>query len=259
MGTVLESRMVCKSFGAVTVATEVSLAIETAEILGVIGANGAGKTTFINMVTGYLKPDAGRILYFDKDITGRSPREITRLGICRSFQIPQLFSNLSVLDNALIACTVARHGEWQAWTEARSPAWIEDAEQVLARFALTEFRNQSAGTLAQGVRKLLDIAMATVGGPGLILLDEPTSGISVDEKFLIMDTLMAALRQAATTILFVEHDMEIVERYASRVVAFYDGRIIADGNCQEVLSDSDVRQHVVGPELTRRLAGRKQA
>jgi branched-chain amino acid transport system ATP-binding protein len=105
--------------------------------------------------------------------------------------------------------------------------------------------------LPQGVRKLLDIAMTTVGEPRIALLDEPTSGISVDEKFSVMDTLMSALRRQEVTVLFVEHDMEIVGRYGERVIAFHDGKVIADGSPSEVLADQDVRQYVVGAELHR--------
>ena len=259
MSALLESQEVSKSFGAVTAAANLNLTVEAGETLGVIGANGAGKTTFVNMVTGYLKPDTGPILYLGQDIAGRAPREITRLGICRSFQIPQLFAELTVLENMLIARTIARRGEWQAWQPIRRPKRIEAAERVLSRFSLAEFRDQTAGTLAQGVRKLLDIAMATVGEPRLVLLDEPTSGISVDEKFAVMDTLMSALRESGAAIFFVEHDMEIVERYARRVVAFYDGKIIADGDSREVLGDADVRQYVVGTELHRRRTGAGRA
>ncbi len=252
MTAVLESRDVNKAFGAVVAAADITLAVEEGEVLGMIGANGAGKTTFVNLVTGYLKPDSGRILYLGHDITARSPREITRLGLCRSFQIPQLFPELTVLDNALIALTIARHGEARTWEPVRRPGPIEDATAVLARYGIDEYHAQNAGTLPQGIRKLLDIAMATVGDPKLILLDEPTSGISIDEKFDLMDQLMGALKGRGATILFVEHDMEIVERYAQRVVAFYDGRIIAEGNAADVLADAEVQQFVVGTELHRR-------
>jgi branched-chain amino acid transport system ATP-binding protein len=117
---------------------------------------------------------------------------------------------------------------------------------------IVDYHDQVAGKLPQGIRKLLDIAMALVGETSLLLLDEPTSGISADEKTGAMDTIMAALDAAKITVLFVEHDMEIVERYAPRVIAFYDGRVIADGPTAQVLADPDVRTHVIGPELHRR-------
>ena len=122
----------------------------------------------------------------------------------------------------------------------------------MERYHIADYHDQMAGALPQGVRKLLDIAMAMVGDTSVLLLDEPTSGISADEKMNEMDTVMAALKAADVTVLFVEHDMEVVERYAQRVVAFYDGAIIADGAPDAVLNDTDVRTYVIGPELHRR-------
>jgi branched-chain amino acid transport system ATP-binding protein len=251
-GPILETRNLDKAFGAVIAAAAVTIRVEAQEIVGVIGANGAGKTTFINMVTGYLKPDAGTILYRGRNITSLRPREITRLGICRSFQIPQLFAGLTVLDNMLVALGVASSRRLGFWRALRSPARIAAAERILADYGLGDVRDRAIAVLPQGVRKLLDIAMTTVGKPAIVLLDEPTSGISVDEKFAIMDTILAALRASQATILFIEHDMEIVERHAERVVAFYDGRVIADGPTRDVLANADVRQYVIGAELHRR-------
>lgn len=252
MAHVLETRGLHRSFGAVIAAADINLAVDEQEVLGIIGANGAGKTTLLNMVTGYLKPTAGSIYYMGRDITLLAPRQITRLGICRSFQIPQLFTELTVLDNLLIALGVARSVHEGLWRRLRNPQTLSEAQALLERYGIAEYGEQMAGMLPQGVRKLLDIAMAMMGEPKLVLLDEPTSGISVDEKFAVMDTLMQALREHAVTVLFVEHDMEIVERYAPRVAAFYDGRIIADGPAARVLGDDDVRQYVVGAELHRR-------
>lgn len=252
MTAILRSEGLHKRFGAVSAATDVNLTVEEGEIVALIGANGAGKTSYVNMVTGYLRPDAGRIRLGDTDLVGMKPRQVTRAGICRSFQVAQIFAELTVLENVLIALAIARGGAASGWRGIMRPDWIEASEAVLAQFQLADHRDLTAGTLAQGVRKLLDIAMATVASPRLMMLDEPTSGISTDEKFGVMDTLMSALRQRGVTVLFVEHDMEIVERYARRVVAFYDGRIIADGDAAEVLVDADVRQYVVGGELHRR-------
>jgi len=257
MAAVLEAKDVCKSFGAVVAADNITLSVNEREIVGIIGANGAGKTTFVNMVTGYLKPDGGSIRHRGHDITRLAPRLIARLGVCRSFQIPQIFTKLSVFDNLLVALVIAERRDRHFFRAVRRAATVADAERILESYGIAGYRDQIAGTLPQGVRKLLDIAMATVGEPGLILLDEPTSGISVDEKFQVMDTLMAALKRCGSTILFVEHDMEIVERYAGRVAAFYEGRIIADGAPAAVLTDPDVRQYVVGAELHRRAETRE--
>lgn len=252
MAAVLEAQNLHRNFGAVIAAEAINIAVDEGEVVGIIGANGAGKTTLVNMVTGYLKPSAGSICYMGRNITALSPREITRLGICRSFQIPQLFTELPVLDNLLIAMGVARSTGRDLLRRLKNADTVDTVLQILERYGIAEYRAQKAGVLPQGIRKLLDIAMAMVGDPKLVLLDEPTSGISTDEKFTVMDTLMGALREHAVTVLFVEHDMEIVERYAHRVIAFYDGRIIADGSAAKVLGNDDVRQYVVGAELHRR-------
>lgn len=252
MAPVLSAESLGKRFGAVVAAEDVSVAIEAGERVGVIGANGAGKTTFVNMVTGYLKPDVGTIRHEGRDITRLGPRQVMRLGIHRSFQIPQIFPELTVFENMVIALGIAAEGRHSLWRPLIAPAVADQAEDFLARFGIAEYHDQVAGKLPQGIRKLLDIAMALVGETSLLLLDEPTSGISADEKTNAMDTIMAALDAAKITVLFVEHDMEVVERYAPRVIAFYDGRVIADGPTGQVLADSDVRTHVIGPELHRR-------
>lgn len=249
---VLEARQLHKTFEAVTAAADVSVAVPEGQVLGIIGANGAGKTTFVNMVTGYLKPSRGQILYRGRDITPLPPREVTRAGICRSFQVAQLFPDLTVLENMLVALGVAAARRPAFWRPLRVRSRIQKAEDLLAHYGLSEHRDRRTAVLPQGVRKVLDIAMAMVAGPSVLLLDEPTSGISADEKFAIMDGVMSVLRAAQVTVLFVEHDMEIVERFAQRVVAFYDGRIIADGSPADVLASSEVRRFVVGTELHRR-------
>jgi branched-chain amino acid transport system ATP-binding protein len=216
-----------------------------------IGSNGAGKTTLVNMITGYLKPDAGRILLDGRDIAPLAPRAVTRLGVARSFQIPQLHAGLSVLDNLLVAlaCRDARLSFWRA---ARHPEAIARADALLARFRLSEQRERRVAELPGGVRKLLDIAMALTGHPRRLLLDEPTSGVATEEKFPMMDTIMTALGSEPMAVLFVEHDMEIVARYAERVVAFAAGRVIADDLPSRALTSDAVRRHVTG---TLRAAG----
>ena len=236
--SVLVAQALRKNFGAVTAAADISLSFDADTVVSLIGANGAGKTTFLNMVTGYLKPDSGRIIFEGRDIVGLSPRQITKLGVARSFQIPQLFQTLSVHDNLLIAESIAAAPDPQAATDA-----------VMERFVLRGYAAQPAGLLPEGIRKLLDVAMALSSRSRLLLLDEPTSGVSADEKFAIMDVVMGAARAAGVTVIFVEHDMDIVARYAARVVAFYDGGIIGDGPPDTVLRMADVRRYVIGEEI----------
>jgi branched-chain amino acid transport system ATP-binding protein len=248
MATILEAKGLSKSFGAVTAANDINVRIEQDSVVGLIGSNGAGKTTFINMVTGYLKPSSGKILYQERDITGLQSRTITRLGICRSFQIPQLFNTMSVYENIRVGVGIAaRAGD--ATTQPNDHDAHAQIDRLIEDFGLGGYRTQAAGMLPEGVRKALDIAMAVAGKPRVLLLDEPTSGVSADEKFRLMDMVMAALAVQRVTVLFVEHDMDIVSRYTHRILAFYEGRIIADGEPQAVLQHADVRRYVIGEQL----------
>ncbi|MGP1677709.1 MAG: ABC transporter ATP-binding protein [Burkholderiales bacterium] len=259
MAVILDARDLNKRFGAVIAATNINAAIEQDSVVGLIGTNGAGKTTFINMITGYIKPDTGSILYQGRDITALSPRQITRIGICRSFQIPQLYSSLSVFEHMMMGLGVVLHNArlggyfsrgWPNVPGHDAPAQ-EVAERILERFGLADYRDKNAQVLPGGVRKLLDIALTMVAKPTILLLDEPTSGISAEEKFGIMEMVMTAVKAEGATVLFVEHDMEVVSRFAQRVLAFYDGRIIADAAPEIALTDPEVKRYVVGGELHR--------
>ena len=245
----LEARGLNKRFGAVVAAADLQVDLAVGERVSLIGSNGAGKTTLVNMITGYLKPDSGHILLEGRDITKLAPRAITRLGVARSFQIPQLCGDLTVLDNMLVADACHDAG-LSFWKPARRAETVARAEALLERFRLQEHRHRRGAELPGGMRKLLDIAMALCAEPRILLLDEPTSGVAAEEKFPMMDTVMSGLADdAAMTVLFVEHDMDIVERYASRVIAFYAGRIIADGAPGAALASEDVRRYVTGELL----------
>ena len=243
----LSSRNLAKHFDGVVAADQVSVEIAAGERVGLIGSNGAGKTTFVNMITGYLKPDAGSIALDGRDITALGPRAIMRLGVARSFQIPQLCAEMSVLDNMLVAAACGAGG-LSFFRSSHTQEKVEASTGLLERFGLAEHARRRVGELPGGVRKLLDIALAMTGRPKLLLLDEPTSGVSVEEKFPLMDTVMSAVSGEAgkAAVLFVEHDMEVVSRYASRVIAFYSGRVLADGAPDTVLADAEVRRHVTG-------------
>jgi branched-chain amino acid transport system ATP-binding protein len=253
---ILSVRDLEKTFGSIVAARDITLDVPAEQTVGIIGANGAGKTTFINMITGHLRPSKGTIRFGEHDITGRPSREITRLGVSRSFQVAQIFPSLTVFDNMCAAAAVAggRGGTLgRALAPLRSPALIAQAEAALDLFRIAAYRDVRAATLPQGVRKL-DIAMAVAGSPRVVLLDEPTSGISIQDKFGIMEVVMSGLKSRRLTVLFVEHDMEIVERYADRVLAFYDGTVIADGPPAAALADPRVQTLISGTR-TRGRAG----
>jgi len=246
MTALLETIGLQKAFGAVIAASDISVAVQRGQTLGLIGNNGAGKTTFINIVTGHLKPDAGRVMLDGKDITGLAPRQVRRDGVSRSFQIPQVFTGLTLDQNLLLALAILRKEGMSSWQPARSDVRTAELDDLLGRFRLRPYREQTIAALPGGVRKLVDVAMAVTHQPKLLLLDEPTSGVAVEEKFPLMDVIMRAIEGTETTVLFVEHDMDIVGRYADRVLAFSAGRIIADGEPAAVLSNEEVQRYVTG-------------
>ena len=246
MNPVLSVRGLDKRFGAVVAADALTLDIPAGQKISLIGANGAGKTTFVNMVTGYLKPDSGLIVLDGTDIGSRSPRSIARLGISRSFQIPQLFIELTAAENLAVAISGVNTQALSFHARAEDQGRRDKALELLGRFGLADLADRPISELAGGVRKLIDIAMALVRRPKLLLLDEPTSGVSAEEKFATMDRVIHAVAPDAATLVFVEHDMEIVSRYADRVVAFYQGRILSDGAPSDVLKDQEVRRYVTG-------------
>jgi branched-chain amino acid transport system ATP-binding protein len=255
MTAILSVRDLEKTFGSIVAARDITLDVPAEQTVGIIGANGAGKTTFINMITGHLRPSKGTIRFGEHDITGRPSREITRLGVSRSFQVAQIFTSLTVFENMCAAASIADASGGtlaHALAPLRSAPTLAQAEAAIDLFRIAPYRDMRAATLPQGVRKLLDIAMAVMGSPRVVLLDEPTSGISIQDKFAIMEVVMSALRSRRLTVLFVEHDMEIVERYADRVLAFYDGTVIADGPPAVALADPRVQTLISG---TRREGG----
>lgn len=248
MPIILETKSLSKSFGAVTAAADINVAVNEKEIVGIIGSNGAGKTTFINMVTGYLKPTEGAIIFRGRNITGFHPRRVTRAGVCRSFQVAQLFPELTVLENMVVAAHML-NGHTLRWQRAlKTKSALDAAKATLDEYLIGNYAHSPASTLPQGVRKLLDIAMATVGKPALLLLDEPTSGVAIEEKFDLMDTIMQVVKRSGVTCLFVEHDMEIVAKWAARVIAFYEGHIIADAPTEEALNSPDVKEFIIGTD-----------
>ena len=244
--TVLKATDLNKSFSGIVAAKDINVTISQGEIVGIIGANGAGKTVFVKMITGYLKRTSGTVEFLERDITGIEPRDATHLGLCRSFQISQVFMTMSVKQNLMIAMSLSKKSGKALLDPIDDEKISKECDDILELYKIKDQSENIVSTLSQGIRKLLDIAMAVVGNPKVILLDEPTSGVSVEEKFGIMDIVIAALKQSETSVLFVEHDMEIVERYVDRVIAFYQGEIICDAPPKEALSNKKVIEYVLG-------------
>lgn len=244
---ILEVEELTMHFGSITAADRETVIVYPGEFVGIVGPNGAGKTTFLNLITGYLRPERGRVRFWGQDVVGLQPHQITALGVGRSFQIPQLFLSLTVRENVLVALAIRERRGWSSfWSPLHEPTRVQVADEVLVQFGLLAQADRPAGELPEGGRKLLDVAMAFALRPRLLLMDEPTSGVSAQEKFRVMDTLLRALREAGVTALFVEHDMEVVRRYATRVLVLNHGRVLADGDPAEVLDDPEIRLAVTG-------------
>ena len=245
MSALLETRDLQLAFGAVVVADHIDFTLEAGERLAVIGQNGAGKTTFINICTGLIRPQAGQVFFEGRDVTKLSPREIALRGMVRSFQLPQLFVEHTVRDCVRIAAA-GKQGGLGIWTSLQDAVPASEVDHVLDMVGLRARADELSGSLPEGQRKLLDIAMALVLKPRLLILDEPTSGVSTDEKHGLMKVIMGALDEQKVTAIFVEHDVDIVSQYATRVAAWIAGRVAADGKPADVLANPEIRKNVIG-------------
>jgi branched-chain amino acid transport system ATP-binding protein len=244
-GPLVRTEKLRLAFGGVVAADGIDFSLDEGERLAVIGANGAGKTTFINIVTGFIKPTSGKVFFDGHDITGQLPRRIVRLGIGRSFQLPQLFLEHSVRQCLELAAVGAR-GKLSFLAPLSASADRKQVEHTLELVGLRDRADDRASSLPEGHRKLLDVAMALMLQPKLMIMDEPTSGVASEEKHGLMATVMTALGERKVTSWFVEHDVDIVTQYATRVAAWIAGKIAADGAPEAVLQDPEVKRQVLG-------------
>jgi branched-chain amino acid transport system ATP-binding protein len=246
----LRTEALKKHFGETRAVDGVDFTVNEGEFLSLVGTNGAGKTTLVNLISAFLLPDSGRIFIGERDITRASVEERIRAGIARSFQLVNLFDDLSVLDNVALAI-FAREGKTKrilALAE-RDAAVIHEASALLGEFGLGGKSEGPAGGLAQGERKLLDVAVAYALRPKLLFLDEPTSGVSTRDKAQIMDTVSAVVRGGGITAVVIEHDMDVVFKYSDRVVVMHEGRFLADGPPEEIRQNSDVAKYLLGTDV----------
>ena len=241
----LETRNLEIRFGGVIAANDVSLTIESGRNLAIIGPNGAGKTTFLNICTGWLKPTRGQVLLEGRDITPLPPRKIVRRGVARAFQIPQLFTEHTALENLLIA-VAAREGMRNPLQDLHTVPERDEVMHLLEMVNCADVADRLVVELSEGQRKLIDIAVALALKPRLLLMDEPTSGVASSQKHRIMEILVGALAQAQVTSVFVEHDMGIVEEYADEVAVWNAGNVQLRGTPREVLEHPDVIRDVIG-------------
>ena len=245
---ILRAEGLRKLYGEVCALDGVSLAINAGEFVSIIGPNGAGKSTLINVLTGVLRPTAGAVTFKGRDVSGLGPARLARLGIARSFQLVQIFPDLTVLET-LQAAVVSRLGRGtRLFASLAADREVEaGAIEVAELFGLGEKRHVPAKQLPQGDKKLLDVASAFALRPELILLDEPTSGVSTADKTAIMESLVSASKRIGVrAIIQVEHDMDIVFAYSDRIIALHEGRVLADGPPAAIEADRRVVDTVVG-------------
>jgi branched-chain amino acid transport system ATP-binding protein len=247
----LETVDLRKKFGETPACDNLNFVVRKGEFLSLVGSNGAGKTTLVNLISAHLQPDSGQIRFEDDDITFLTATERIKLGIARSFQLVNLFDGLSAFDNVALSI-FSREGK------AAKMAALADHDrevrrevfEVLGEFGLTSKTEILAGGLAQGERKLLDVAIAYALRPKLLFLDEPTSGVSTHEKEQIMNTVSSVVRRGMVTAVVIEHDMNVVFRYSDRIVMMHEGSFLADGSPDEIRANKDVASILLGAPLT---------
>jgi branched-chain amino acid transport system ATP-binding protein len=234
-------------FGETRAVDHVSLSIEEGEFISLVGPNGAGKTSLINVISALLDADSGQILFRGEDITRTSRTERVRAGIARSFQIVNVFDDLTAFDNVSLAI-FSREGKTTHLGKLAhlDHAVTEEADTILGQFGLAAKRNDNARDLAQGERKLLDVALAYALKPKLLFLDEPTSGVSTRDKGQIMDTIASVVRGEGITAVIVEHDMDVVFKYSDRIVVMAQGAIMAQGTPDEIRNNEQVAMTLLG-------------
>jgi len=242
---VLDVRDVRKSFDGFQAVGGVSFTVPRGSISAIIGPNGAGKTTLFNLITGHLTPDVGRVLFKERDITGIAPHDLCRLGMGRSFQRTNIFPRLTVYQNIQAAFLSHRERGWNLLTPVER-LYREETETLLESVGLSEKAGEVAGFLSHGNQKQLELGLALALEPELLLLDEPTAGMSAAETRETIRLIERIARERQLTLLFTEHDMEVVFSIAQRVTVLHQGKVIADGTPEEVRQHHDVRRVYLG-------------
>ncbi|MGJ4914718.1 ABC transporter ATP-binding protein [Bradyrhizobium sp. HKCCYLRH2060] len=246
MTAVLDVRDVKKSFGGITAVNGVSFDVQEGEILGLIGPNGCGKSTLFNCILGQLVPSGGEVRVDGKLVTGQRPSELNRLGVSRTFQLLQVFPKLSVRDNLILAGQEHRGSMLSRLFGPSDAGLTETADQMIGFFKLEHLANEPAGGLSYGQQKLLDAAMAFMGGPRLVLLDEPAGGVNPTMLGDLKDRLIAINRERRATFVVIEHNMEFVMSLCSRVIVMAEGKVLAIGKPDEIRANPAVIEAYLG-------------
>ncbi len=244
----LQTAKLTKYFGDTHAVDNVDFTIAEGEVLALIGSNGAGKTSLVNLISGLIEPDSGQIFFRGADVTNQPVHGRIQAGIARSFQIVNLFDELTVLDNVALSI-FSREGMTRrlfSLADHQSAVW-QEALDILRQFGLESKSSALAGGISQGERKLLDVAVAYALKPRLLFLDEPTSGVSTREKAPIMDVISSIVRSHKITAVVIEHDMDIIFKYSDRIVVMNQGVILASGILEEIRRDERVKDLIFGP------------
>ena len=242
----LKIERLTKSFGGLRVFDGLDLEVGDGELRCIIGPNGTGKTTLFNMITGAIKPDGGRILLRGQEIGGKQVHRISRLGVGRKFQAPSIFEDLTVMENLLTGAAGHERVAGLIWSRGRR-RHLERAEEVLQVLQLGERRNDRAGDLSHGEKQWLEIGVVMLNDPDLILLDEPTAGMTLAETARTADLLKTAFRGKTTIV--IEHDIAFVRRLRSTVTVLYRGTVMRQGSFEEIANDPAVRSVYLGEEV----------
>ena len=247
--SLLEVRDLSKAFGGVRAVDGVSFHVEAGELLALIGPNGAGKSTCFNLLNGQLPPDGGSVKLEGRDITGRSPRTIWRLGVGRTFQVTATFGSMSVRENVRMVLLSQRRGLLNLWRTA-SDQYREEALALLTQVGMADQAERACSLLAYGDLKRLELAMALASEPRLLLMDEPTAGMGPGERDELMALTARVTAERKLGVLFTEHSMDVVFRYASRMLVMARGRLIAQGDPASVRDDAEVQAVYLGTGAT---------
>jgi branched-chain amino acid transport system ATP-binding protein len=242
---VLEVKSLSKSFGKFLAVHGADLEVKKGEIVAIIGPNGAGKTTLFNLITGLLKPEGGEVLFKGQNITGYKPYEICRRGISRSFQVVNIFQRLSIFENVRISVLSRERKTWNLFRPSAKMA-VQETNEILESVGLMDKKERKTGLISHGERKVLEIAMALGGNPELLILDEPTAGMAPEETYRCIGLIKHLSVKRGLTILFCEHDMEVVFDIANRIMVMVRGSSIVQGTCDEVRRNQAVQAAYLG-------------
>jgi len=248
MSALIETRHLSKAYGGFLALDDVSIAVQAGELVSVVGPNGAGKTTLVNLLTGLLQPTSGDVLFMGTSVAGVGPVTLADHGLARDFQLIQIFPQLTVAETIGTAVVSRQKKRWRLFSPLAADSEISArVRDVASIFGLDHRLDITAATLSQGEKKLLDVASAFALDPRVILLDEPTSGVSTADKHGIMKTLIEAAKTAGVQgILLVEHDMDLVAAYSHRIIALSEGKVLADLPTGDFFADPRLIETVIG-------------